>query len=223
MLQAAPINGNVIAVKDLDVESLALPDTNFVASGGDRRRIAFGEANSGGRAGRVLALYDPAGTVAGHEQYSAPIEVADLTNNASDKVFGLALNGNSTNIGVHGVETFFADSSLRLQGKFATFNSGAGIAFHPRNIEEFTSDTLARVAFVASGDFSIQIVDSYSYRLRGRIPLRTNLYGPLRAVLPTPAEVAGDPTLVVKLFGLTPEGIVVIDVRRGDIDNARTP
>ena len=222
-LQAAPINGNVIAVKDLSYESLALPDTNFVASGGDRRRIAFGEANTGGRAGRVLALYDPVGTAAGQEVYSAPIEVADLTSNASDRVFGLAINGNSTNIGVHGVETFFADSSLRLQGKFATFNTGAGIAFHPRNIEEQTSDSLARVAFVASGDFSIQIVDSYSYRLRGRIPLRTNLYGPLRAVLPTPGEQVADPTLVVKLFGLTPEGIVVIDVRRGDIDNARTP
>ena len=149
--------------------------------------------------------------------------MADLTNNASDKVFGIAINGNSTNIGVHGVETFFADSSLRLQGKFATFNTGAGIAFHPLNIEEFTADTLARVAFVASGDFSIQIVDSYSYRLRGRIPTP---YEPLWSAPRRPsdaAERAADPTLVVKLFGLTPEGIVVIDVRRGDIDNARTP
>jgi hypothetical protein len=222
-LQTGPINGNVVAVKDLSAESLALPDTNFVAAGGDRRRVAFGEANTGGRAGRVLLLYDPNGTPAGQEQYSAPIEVTDLTSNASDRVFGIDINGNSTNIGVHGVETFFADSSLRLQGKFSTFNTGAGIAFHPLNIEEMTPDTLARVAFVASGDFSIQIVDSYSYRLRGRIPLRTNLYGPLRAALPTPAERITDPTLVVKLFGLTAEGIVVIDVRRGDIDNARTP
>jgi hypothetical protein len=171
----------------------------------------------------VLALYDPNGTPAGQEKYSVPIEVTDLTSNASDRVFGLAINGNSTNIGVHGIETFFADSSLRLQGKFATFNTGAGIAFHPLNIDEKTADSTARVAFVASGDFSIQIVDSYSYRLRGRIPLRTNLYGPLRAVLPSQAERAADPNLVVKLFGLTPEGIVVIDVRRGDIDNARTP
>jgi hypothetical protein len=223
VLRGAPTNGNVAAIIDISVESLALPDTNFVSAGGDRRRIAFGEGNSSGRAGRVLALYDPTGTPAGQEQYSAPIEVADLTSNASDRVFGLAINGNSTNIAVHGVETFFADSSLRLQGKFATFNTGAGIAFHPRNIEELTVDSLARVAFVASGDFSIQIVDSYSYRLRGRIPLRTNLYGPLRAVLPTPGEIAADPNLAVKLFGLTPEGIVVIDVRRGDIDNARTP
>jgi hypothetical protein len=219
----AATSGNVIAVRDLSVESLALPDTNFVAAGGDRRRIAFGEANSGGRAGRVLLLSDPSGTPAGSEKYSMPIEVTDLTSNASDRVFGLAINGNSTNIGVHGMETFFADSSLRLQGKFATFNTGAGIAFHPLNVEEFTLDSLARVAFVASGDFSIQIVDSYSYRLRGRIPLRKNLYGALRAVLPTPAERAADPSLAVKLFGLTPEGIVVIDVRRGDIDNARTP
>ena len=222
-LRGSPVNGNVVAVKNIDVESLALPDTNFVTVGGDRRRVAFGEANSGGRAGRVLSLFDPNGTAAGSEVYSAPIEVTDLTNNASDRVFGLAINGNSTNIGVHGVETFFADSSLRLQGKFATFNSGAGIVFHPLNVDENTADNMARVAFVASGDFSIQIVDSYSYRLRGRLPLRKNLYGPLRAVLPTQAERGADPDLAVKLFGLTPEGIVVIDVRRGDIDNARTP
>jgi hypothetical protein len=222
-LRAFPVNGNVEAVKDLDVKSLALPDTNFVAVGGDRRRVMFGEANSGNRAGRVMLVFDPAGTPADGAVYSAPMEIVDLTSNASDKVFGVDINKNSSNFGVHGVETFFADSSLRLQGKYATFNTGAGIAFHPQNIDEATPDTLARVAFVASGDKSIQIVDSYSYRLRGRIPIRQNLYGPLRAVMPTPSEQNGDPTLVVKLFGLTPEGIVVIDVRRADIDNARTP
>lgn len=218
-LKAAPINGNVEAIKDLELASLALPDTNFVAVGGDRRRVAFGEGNTPDRAGRVLLVTDPSGTAADDAIYSAPIEVADLTNNASDKVYGIDINQNSTNIGVHGVETFFADSSLRLQGKFATFNSGAGIAFHPLNINENTADSTARVVFVASGDKSIQIVDSYSYRLRGRIPIRANLYGPLRAALPTPAERAADPNLAVKLFGLTKEGIVVIDVRLGDIDN----
>jgi hypothetical protein len=208
---------NVDEVKDLSVGSLALPDTNFVAVGGDRRRVAFGEANTGGGAGRVVVVFDPSGTPAYGEQYSAPIEVKDLTNNASDRVFGLAINKNSTNIAVHGVETFFSDSSLRLQGKFATFNSGAGVAFHPGNTDEQTADISARVAFVASGDFSIQIVDSYSYRLRGRIPIRSNLYGALRAVVPTQAERSADPTLVVKLFGLTPEGLVMIDVHASDI------
>jgi hypothetical protein len=219
-LRQAPVSGNLEAIKDLDVASLALPDTNFVAVGGDRRRVAFGEGNTKTRAGRVLAVFDPTGTPADGAQYSAPIEVADLTNNASDRVFGLDINRNSSNIGVHGTETFFADSSLRLQGKYATFNTGAGIVFHPGNINENTADTLSRVAFVASGDKSIQIVDSYSYRLRGRIPIRENLYGPLRAVVPTPAEVAADANLVVKLFGLTPEGLVVIDVRKADVNNA---
>jgi hypothetical protein len=220
-LRSAPVNGDVEAVKDLDITSLALPDTNFVAVGADRRRVAFGEAHTANTAGRVLLVFDPSGTPAGGEQYSAPIEVADLTNNASDQVFGIAINNNSTNFAVHGVETFFSDSSLRLQGKFATFNTGAGVAFHPGNIDENTSDQLARVAFVASGDMSIQIVDSYSYRLRGRIPLRMNLYGTLRAVLPTQAERASDPNLAVKLFGLTAQGLVVIDVRKTDIDNLR--
>jgi hypothetical protein len=208
---------NASDVKDLSVGSLALPDTNFVAVGADRRRVAFGEANTGGTAGRVMVVYDPSGTPAYGEQYSAPIEVKDLTNNASDQVFGIAINNNSTNIAVHGVETFFSDSSLRLQGKFATFNTGAGVAFHPNNEDEETADLTARVAFVASGDASIQIVDSYSYRLRGRIPIRSNLYGPLRAVLPSAAERAADATLVVKLFGLTPEGLVMIDVHASDI------
>lgn len=220
-LRSAPINGNVEQIKDLDVNSLALPDTNFVAVGGDRRRVAFGEGNTPQRSGRVLLVYDPTGTPASGAQYSAPIEVADLTNNASDKVYGLDINRNSYNIAVHGTETFFADSSLRLQGKYATFNTGAGIAFHPLNANENTADSTARVVFVASGDKSIQIVDSYSYRLRGRIPLRTNLYGALRATLPTPAEQSADPNLVVKLFGLTAEGVVVIDVRLGDIDNVK--
>jgi len=211
------MGANVADVKDLNVASLSLPDTNFVAVGGDRRRVAFGEANSGGAAGRVMLVFDPSGTAAGNETYSAPIDVKDLTNNASDRVFGIAINGNSTNVAVHGVETFFADSSLRLQGKFATFNTGAGVAFHPENVDEETADLAARVAFVASGDASIQIVDTYSYRLRGRIPIRANLYGPLRAVPPTPAERATTPTLVVKLFGLTSEGLVMIDVHASDI------
>lgn len=215
--QLRAMGANVSDVKDLSIQSLALPDTNFVAVGGDRRRVVFGEAHTGGSAGRVMIVYDPTGTPAFGEQYSAPIEVRDLTNNASDRVFGVAVNTNSTNIAVHGVETFFADSSLRLQGKFATFSSGAGVAFHPGNIDEDTADLSARVAFVASGDASIQIVDSYSYRLRGRIPIRANLYGPLRAVTPTAAERAADPSLVVKLFGLTAEGLVMIDVHASDI------
>lgn len=222
-LRAPPINSDVEVVRDLDISSLALPDTNFVAVGGDRRVVMFGEANTGNRAGRIMLVTDPSGTPPGQERYSGWIEIKDLTNNASDKVFGIAVNRDSRNFAVRGVETFFHDETLRLQGKYASFTPGAGIAFHPLNTGENTPDSTVRVAFVASGDRSIHIVDSYTYRLRGRIPIKSNLYGPLRAVLPTPAERAMDPSLVVKLFGLTQEGIVLIDVRREDIDNVRSP
>jgi hypothetical protein len=66
-LRSAPTNGNLEAIKDMDVASLALPDTNFVAVGGDRRRVAFGEGNTPSRAGRVLLVFDPNGTPAGAE------------------------------------------------------------------------------------------------------------------------------------------------------------
>jgi hypothetical protein len=36
-------------------------------------------------------------------------------------------------------------------------------------------------------------------------------------VLPSATERAADATLVVKLFGLTPEGLVMIDVHASDI------
>src|SRR6185436_21086402 len=73
------MGANAADVKDLSVGSLALPDTNFVAVGGDRKRVAFGEANSGGSAGRVMMVYDPSGTPAFSEQYSPPMQVLDLT------------------------------------------------------------------------------------------------------------------------------------------------
>ena len=63
----------------------------------------------------------------------------------------------------------------------------------------------------------VDIVDSYFYRLRGQLPIRAKLYGPLRATLPTAAEQSAG--IAVKLFGLTAEGLVVIDVRPTDIDN----
>ena len=155
----------------------------------------------------MLVVFDPSGTPAYGEQYSAPIEVKDLTNNASDRVFGVAINNNSTNIAVHGVETFFADSSLRLQGKFATFNSGAGIAFHPRNVDEETADLDG-----AGGVRCLwRLLDPDRRQLSATgcaVAFRFAATSMVRSApsCPTPAERAADPTLVVKLFGLTSEG-----------------
>ena len=58
------------------VASLGLTDTTFVAAGGDRRWIAFGEGNSGG-AGRIMMAADPG------DFFSPGTSVRDLTNNAA--------------------------------------------------------------------------------------------------------------------------------------------
>jgi hypothetical protein len=143
--------------------------------------------------------------------------VSDYVNNASDKVFGIALNSNSTSAGVHGEQSIFFEVQspfhLRLQGTAATFSQGAGIAFHPNNIGD-GSPSDARVAFVASANGTIEIIDTFHYLNRGSLPVRANLYGPIRVTLPMPGD---DPAVVLKLFGLTTEGMIVIDIRASDI------
>jgi hypothetical protein len=198
------------AVSNLDVESLGLTDTTFVAAGGDRQWVAFGEGSTDG-AGRVMMVQNPGNF------FSPSILVSDYVNNASDKVFGIALNSNSTSAGVHGEQSIFFEVQspfhLRLQGTAATFSQGAGIAFHPNNIGD-GSPSDARVAFVASANGTIEIIDTFHYLNRGSLPVRANLYGPIRVTLPMPGD---DPAVVLKLFGLTTEGMIVIDIRASDI------
>jgi hypothetical protein len=201
---------DAVAASNLDVPSLGLSDTTFVAAGGDRQWIAFGEAHTDS-AGRVMMVQDPGNFL------SPSINVRDLVNNASERVFGLAINKNSSSTAVHGKESYFFDVAmpfhLRLQGKFNTFDMGAGIAFHPNNVGDLTPDA-ERVAFVASANGTIEIVDTYHYTSRGVLPVRASLYGPIRV---TPAWPGDDPTVVLKLFGLTTEGFIVIDIRASDI------
>ncbi|HUF25991.1 MAG TPA: hypothetical protein VMM18_03320 [Gemmatimonadaceae bacterium] len=203
---------------DLDVESLSLTDTTFVASGGDLRWLAFGEGATQ-RPGRVILVKDTLGTDPFQATYSSGIEVADLTNNASDRIFGVALNTNSSMLGVHGMGAFFGDTALRLQGT-VQMGGGAGIAFHPQNDgNPSPPDPVSRTALVAEGDTTIAILDTYFFRRRGTLPLRHNITGAIRAVVPTAAELTVDPQLALKLFALTPTGMIVINVRRCDIDN----
>jgi hypothetical protein len=201
---------DVVGVANLDVESLALGDTTFVAAGGNRQWIAFGESR-GDTLGRVMMVQNPGNF------FSPSILVTDLVNNAAEQLYGIAINSNSTVTGVHGQESYFFDVQspfhLRLQGKVTTFDQGAGIAFHPNNVGDL-SPAAARVAFVASGNGTIEIVDTYHYINRGSLPVRANLYGPIRVTLPMPGD---DPAVVLKLFGLTTEGMIVIDIRASDI------
>lgn len=214
-----------------DPISLGLSDTTFVAAAGNGSAIAFGEANVKGVPGRVMLVQDtltalPAAASPFYPPYdirgSASISVSDLTDNASDQVFGLAVDSLGQSVAANGSQTFFADISrsamfnLRLSGSYRTNSAGAGVAYHPL-YKETTTDTLTRVAFASQGDTSIAVIDAYNFVLRKVIPVRTALYGPLRAVLPTATELAADPELTVKLYCLTRDGLIVIFVRKADI------
>ena len=90
---------------------------------------------------------------------------------------------------------------------------GAGIAFHPDADGNSTANA-SRVAFVASSNGSIEIMDVAYYINRGRLNIKGKLYGPLRVSKRFPSDPAD---VVLKVFGLTSEGLVVIDLRAEDI------
>jgi hypothetical protein len=203
---------------NLDENSIGLSDTTFAAASGDGKWISFGEGNTKRAFGRDLLLRDD-GTVPGSYTYASPaINVADLINNAADKIFGIALDKTGKTLGIHGAESYFAAVELpftqRLQGKKSTFAQGAGITFHP-NADGTGTTPADRLAFVASANGSIEMVDIAYYDFqRGSLATKYNLYGPLRASLPFPGD---DPSVVFKLFGVSSSGLVVIDVTAADI------
>ena len=138
--------------------------------------------------------------------------------NASDEIFGVALDKTGKTIGVHGTETAFSAVTFpftqRLQGKKSTFAKGTGITFHP-NADGVNSPAASRLAFVASANGTIEAVDIAFYDfVRGSLATKFNLYGPLRASLPFPNDPPG---VVLKLFGVSSKGLVVVDVTAADL------
>ncbi|PYP76696.1 MAG: hypothetical protein DMD35_17775, partial [Gemmatimonadetes bacterium] len=202
---------------NLDENSIGLSDTTFAASSGDGKWITFGEGHTGGY-GRALMLQDDGSNPTKYNYASPAISVGGLIENAADKVFGIALDKTGKTLGIHGSESYFAGVEqpfeLRLQGKKSTFTQGAGITFHP-NADGISTPAANRLAFVASANGSIEMIDiaHYDYQ-RGSLATKYNLYGPLRASLPFPGD---DPSVVFKLFGVSSQGLVVIDVTAADI------
>ena len=201
-------------VANLDIASLSLTDTTFLAESGDHQWVAFGEGNTGG-AGRIMMVNDPPGSFPGF--FSPGVTVTDLIDNANERVYGLAVDSTGTTLAAHGSQSYFAAINnpfhLRLQGKYDSFDNGAGVAFHPGANGNSTVNT-DRLAFVGSQSGYIEIVDIAYFLNRGKLTLKGNLYGPLRASRP----FAGDPPgTILKLFGLSSAGLVVIDLTAADI------
>lgn len=218
------LGSDAFTILNLDVGSLALTDTTFVAASGDRRWIGFGEGNTSGQ-GRIMMVNDlPATAAPGF--FSPAITVTDLVHNASEQVFGLAIDSTGLQVTSHGLQTYMAALDLpfhlRLDGVYDSFDNGAGVAYHPQ-AKSTLSQVDHRVSFSATASGVIEVIDVAHYNNRGRFVTKGNLYGSLRASGPLPGDnvgltCPGDPNCVVlKLFGLTTGGMVVIDVRASDI------
>ncbi len=195
-------------VDGIDITTGGLKDTTYVAVSGDRSWLAFGQGNT-----------RPAGAVfmASAAGFRSPaLSQADLLINADEPINGLALDNTGLTVAAHGTQSFFASVDapfhLRLQGKYDNQMSGAGITFHP--LASGSTGDASRTAYIASNNQTIDIVDVFHYLNRGHLPLKANLYGSLRAVLPGPSD---SPDVVLKLIGISAGGLVVIDVRAGDI------
>ncbi len=212
--QAVAGGSDAEAVLRLDLNSLTLTDTTFVAASGNRNWIAFGEGHKAG-AGRVIMVADSLGAVPNF--FSPLVTVTDLTNNAAEQVFGLALDRTGGTVASHGLQSYFAFVSdpfhLRLQGKFDSADNGAGIAFHP-NADGTLTPANQRLAFVGAASGQIEIVDIAYYISRGKLQLKSPIYGPLRTSGPMP----GDPAdVIMKIYAVSKQGLIVIDLSANDI------
>lgn len=205
---------DVEAVLRLDVGTLPLGDTTFAAASGNRNWVAFGEGHTSG-AGRVMMIADSTGVVPNF--FSPLVTISDLTDNASEKVFGLALDRSGGTLAAHGGQTYFGAVDdpfhLRLQGKYDSFDDGAGVTFHPLADGTLTPQE-QRLAFVAAASGQIEVVDIAYYTNRARLMLKHPIYGPIRASLPMPGD---PPDVVLKLFAVSQDGLIVIDLTSKDI------
>lgn len=246
-----------------DVEALGFSDTTFVTASGDGGWVAFGEG-SVDPIGRII-MYNAAA-----DSITDVIQVTDLELNASETVRGLALNHDGT-LGVArgDADAYFFSTDLRKQGIAELPGGGAGAALHPLHADYPSLDNYdgtyhpdTHLAFIGTGERTIDIVDAFHFNRIGRIFIRDVVAGPLTAVLPFPDDNTGfqcssvpvlngsgqlvgeaidvyqdalgnvpwpdidddpatpteDKCIVIKLFGVTSSGgVVVVDVRKGDI------
>ena len=212
------------------LNEIGMSDTTFVAISKDRTKIGFGEGAVAPN-GRVILCCTKTNTPAGLEVgISNVVAVRDLINNANERVLGIGLgnpdaSGNMLGVARGSQATYFFDRDLRLQGLFSQGVAGGsgGAALHPDQTGVVESNPLEALAFVATANRTIKILDTVHFYQRGEVPIRDNIAGPLRAVLPSAAENGAlantDPNyILVKLFGVTDGGaVVVVNIRNKDL------
>lgn len=198
-LVAAGSDIRVASGNTWNITNLGFKDTTYVSGSGDGGWVGIGE---GGAApvGRVLMYRASPTTVTGLSRW---IMVANLLDNPSEEVRGLGLNYDGTMAVVRGKAAayFITPADLLLQGEtgIPSATRGTGAALHPLHANARTLDNLdgeyrpdTHLAFVASGERTVDIIDTQRFKRVGRIYIRDVVTGPLRAVLPFPADNTGN-------------------------------
>lgn len=210
---------DVAVLTDLVIPSIGLQDTTFVARSGDREYVAFGEGDTPDRPGRIMMYRSASQTI------TNSLQVTDLTGNAAQRVYGLALNlDGSLGVGRGEVAFYFGPdvpgepNVLRLLGTNNDINpEGVGAALHPDHDNGLIlGPDEERLSFLGSGDARVEIVDTYFFDFsRGEIFIRDPIVGPLRITGRLPMDAAN---VVLRLYGVTENGVVVIPVRDTDVE-----
>ena len=209
------------------IENVGLSDTTFVSASGDRGRIAIGEGASE-PTGRII-LWD----AAERAQLSSEIQILDLINNASERVLGVGLNWDgSLGVARGAGATYFFTPDLRLQGLYQQpQQGGAGATFHPDHDSVMdgghTDASRTGVAFTGTPTRSVEVVNTFHFNRINELAIRDNIVGPLRSGPPLASDnggqgraCAGEDCVVMKLYGITDAGgVVIINVRRRDLAN----
>ncbi|MEZ4422875.1 MAG: hypothetical protein R3E98_05665 [Gemmatimonadota bacterium] len=173
-----------------NVPGMTFLDTTFVAASGDRGWVVFGEG-SRQPVGRVI-MYQ-----ASTDRISDVVSVTDLMTNPSEEVRGIGLNNDGTLGVARGNQAYFFSTDLRLQGVADLPGGGSGAALHPLHANyptlqspgQYDPDT--HLAFLGTGEGTIDIIDAFHFNRLGRIFIRDVMSGPLRAALPFPEDNAG--------------------------------
>ena len=195
----------------VNVGSIGLSDTTFVATSTQRNAIAFGEGVA--RFGRILYFQLQGGNLVGTSR-----ESADLVQNAADRVIGLGLNSDGSLGVARGSQVYFFDSSLRLAGVTRSGSPTGGSAMHPLN-GGYPNNDGRRLGFTSGVDAAgpyIDVIDTHSFETIRRLPVRDRVTGTVIAI-PVPAGDIEASVYAVRLFALTPSGILRIGLTAADL------
>ncbi|MDT8341846.1 MAG: hypothetical protein RQ751_10065, partial [Longimicrobiales bacterium] len=253
----------IVSAARWDVGTIGFSDTTYVAGSGDGGWIAVGEGATS-PVGRVLMYEAQPDEITA---LSGILPVSDFLTNASERVRGVGVNYDGTLVVARGDLAYFFNEKLRVEGvneEVALPSQAQGATFHPLHanfptlenpLGQYRPDI--HLAFVGSGNRTVDIIDTQRFRRIGSVTIRDNIVGPLRAILPFASDNAGricatspvtdrrgntignavlmynandftqpmdaagaseDACVVVKLFGVTSAGgVVVIPVRKADV------